>query len=222
MSTASPLPLSAPIRILLADDHPVVLEGLVAILQTQPDFDVIAQATGGEELIHKYKAHQPDLILLDLEMPDLDGVATLKRLQAIDPAVRAIAFTAFDTDERIVEAVKAGVQGYLLKGVPRRELFDAIRVVHRGGSLLQPVVASKLMRQMQKPSALSPNPLTEREQEVLLLLAQGLQNREIAEQLTVTERTVKFHVSAILGKLEAGNRTEAVAIAVQRGWVERG
>ena len=222
MSTASPLPVSAPIRILIADDHPVVLEGLVAILQTQPDFDVIAQATGGEELIHKYKAHQPDLILLDLEMPDLDGVATLKRLQAIDPAVRAIAFTAFDTDERIVEAVKAGVQGYLLKGVPRKELFDAIRVVHRGGSLLQSVVASKLMRQMQKPSALSPNPLTEREQEVLLLLAQGLQNREIAERLTVTERTVKFHVSAILGKLESGNRTEAVAIAVQRGWVERG
>ncbi len=222
MSTASPLPVSAPIRILIADDHPVVLEGLVAILQTQPDFDVIAQATGGEELIHKYKAHQPDLILLDLEMPDLDGVATLKRLQAIDPAVRAIAFTAFDTDERIVEAVKAGVQGYLLKGVPRKELFDAIRVVHRGGSLLQPVVASKLMRQMQKPSALSPNPLTEREQEVLLFLAQGLQNREIAERLTVTERTVKFHVSAILGKMEAGNRTEAVAIAVQRGWVERG
>lgn len=222
MSTASPLPVSASIRILIADDHPVVLEGLVAILQTQPDFDVIAQATGGEELIHKYKAHQPDLILLDLEMPDLDGVATLKRLQAIDPAVRAIAFTAFDTDERIVEAVKAGVQGYLLKGVPRKELFEAIRVVHRGGSMLQPVVASKLMRQMQKPSALSPNPLTEREQEVLLLLAQGLQNREIAEQLTVTERTVKFHVSAILGKLEAGNRTEAVAIAVQRGWVERG
>lgn len=222
MSTASPLPASTPIRILIADDHPVVLEGLVAILQTQPDFDVVAQATGGEELIHKFNAHRPDLILLDLEMPDLDGVATLKRLQAIDPAVRAIAFTAFDTDERIVEAVKAGVQGYLLKGVPRKELFDAIRAVHRGGSLLQPVVASKLMRQMQNPSALSPNPLTEREQEVLLLLAQGLPNREIAERLTVTERTVKFHVSAILGKLEAGNRTEAVAIAAQRGWVALG
>lgn len=222
MSTASPLPASAPIRILIADDHPVVLEGLVAILQTQPDFDVVAQATGGEELIHKFNAHRPDLILLDLEMPDLDGVATLKRLQAIDPAVRAIAFTAFDTDERIVEAVKAGVQGYLLKGVPRKELFDAIRAVHRGGSLLQPLVASKLMRQMQNPPALSPNPLTEREQEVLLLLAQGLPNREIAERLTVTERTVKFHVSAILGKLEAGNRTEAVAIAAQRGWVALG
>lgn len=222
MSTAHSPASSAPIRILIADDHPVVLEGLVAILQTQPDFAVVAQATGGEESVHKFRAHRPDVVLLDLEMPDLDGVATLRRLQAINPGVRAIVFTAFDTDERIVEAVKAGVQGYLLKGVPRKELFDAIRVVYGGGSLLQPVVASKLMRQMQNPSAAPANPLTEREQEVLSLLSQGLQNREIAERLTVTERTIKFHVSAILGKLAAGNRTEAVAIAAQRGWVEIG
>lgn len=213
---------SAPIRILIADDHPVVLDGLVAILQTQPDFEVVAQATSGEESVAKFRAYRPDLVLLDLEMPDLDGVATLRRLQAVDPSVRAIVFTAFDTDERIVEAVKAGVQGYLLKGVPRRELFEAIRVVHGGGSLLQPVVASKLLRQMQSPSPAPANPLTEREREVLLLLAQGLSNRQIAETLTVTERTVKFHVSAILGKLAVSNRTEAVAVAAQRGWVELG
>lgn len=222
MATDAPPADSAPIRILIADDHPVVLDGLVAILQTQPDFEVIAQATSGEESVAKFRAYRPDLVLLDLEMPDLDGVATLKRLQAIDPSVRAIVFTAFDTDERIVEAVKAGVQGYLLKGVPRRDLFDAIRVVHGGGSLLQPVVASKLLRQMQNPSAAVANPLTEREREVLLLLAQGLPNRQIAEALTVTERTVKFHVSAILGKLAVSNRTEAVAVAAQRGWVELG
>lgn len=222
MATDAPPADSAPIRILIADDHPVVLDGLVAILQTQPDFQVVAQATSGEESVAKFRAYRPDLVLLDLEMPDLDGVATLKRLQAVDPSVRAIVFTAFDTDERIVEAVKAGVQGYLLKGVPRRELFDAIRVVHGGGSLLQPVVASKLLRQMQNPSAAVANPLTEREREVLLLLAQGLPNRQIAEALTVTERTVKFHVSAILDKLAASNRTEAVAVAAQRGWVELG
>lgn len=222
MATDAPPADSAPIRILIADDHPVVLDGLVAILQTQPDFEVVAQATSGEESVAKFRAYRPDLVLLDLEMPDLDGVATLQQLQAVDPSVRAIVFTAFDTDERIVEAVKAGVQGYLLKGIPRRELFDAIRVVHGGGSLLQPVVASKLLRQMQNPSAAAANPLTEREREVLLLLAQGLPNRQIAEALTVTERTVKFHVSAILGKLAASNRTEAVAVAAQRGWVDLG
>jgi DNA-binding NarL/FixJ family response regulator len=211
--------MSSKIRILIGDDHPVVLDGLLAILETQPDFDVVAQATGGEELIHKFNAHRPDLVLLDLEMPDVDGVEALRRLKAIAPDVRAIAFTAFDTDERIVEAVKAGVQGYLLKGSPRDQLFSAIRIVHSGGSLLQPIVASKLMRQFQDQPSAQTNPLTEREQEVLVLLAQGLPNKEIADALHVTERTVKFHVSAILGKLDAGNRTEAVTIAAQRGWV---
>jgi DNA-binding NarL/FixJ family response regulator len=211
--------MSSKIRILIADDHPVVLDGLLAILETQPDFDVVAQANGGEELIHKFNAHRPDLVLLDLEMPDVDGVEALRRLKAIAPDVRAIAFTAFDTDERIVEAVKAGVQGYLLKGSPRDQLFSAIRIVHRGGSLLQPIVASRIMRQFQDQPSAQTNPLTEREQEVLVLLAQGLPNKEIADALHVTERTAKFHVSAILGKLGAGNRTEAVTIAAQRGWV---
>ncbi len=211
--------MTAKIRILIADDHPVVLDGLVAILETQPDFEVVAQATGGEDAVHKFNAHRPDVVLLDLEMPDVDGVEALRRMKAIAPDVRAIVFTAFDTDERIVEAVKAGVQGYLLKGAPRDQLFNAIRVVNAGGSLLQPVVVSKLMRQMQSPSADPDNPLTEREQEVLTLLAQGLQNKEIAARLAVTERTVKFHVSAILGKLAADNRTEAVALAAQRGLI---
>lgn len=214
--------MSAKIRILIADDHPVVLDGLAAILETQPDFDVVAQAGGGEDLVHKFNAHRPDLVLLDLEMPGVDGVEALRRMQAISPSVRAIAFTAFDTDERIVEAIKAGVQGYLLKGAPREQLFNAIRVVHGGGSLLEPIVASKLMRQFQQPSTAQAPPLTEREQEVLDLLAQGLQNKEIAAHLHVSERTVKFHVSAILAKLGAGNRTEAVTIAAQRGWVELG
>jgi DNA-binding NarL/FixJ family response regulator len=207
------------IRILVADDHPVVRDGLIAILGTQPDFEVVGKAATGLEVIEQARLLQPDVILLDLEMPEMDGVEALRRLRQINPRIRAIAFTAFDTDERIVGAVQAGAQGYLLKGAPREEIFNAVRVVHAGGSLLQPVVASKLRRQVsQEPDAAEP--LTPREQAVLQRLAQGLQNKEIAAELVITERTVKFYVSSILSKLGAGNRTEAVTIAVQKGLVK--
>jgi DNA-binding NarL/FixJ family response regulator len=211
------------IRILVADDHPIVRDGLVAILSTQPDFDVVAEAGDGREVLAQVAQSQPDIVLLDLEMPQLDGVETLRRLRERHPQTRVIIFTAFDTDERILAAVQAGAQGYLLKGAPRHEVFNAIRVVHEGGSLLQPVVASKLLRQMSAPAAGDAGmaePLTPREQEVLNYLAQGLQNKEIAQKLVISERTVKFHVSSILTKLEAGNRTEAVAVAAQRGLIE--
>lgn len=212
--------MSDPIRILLADDHPVVRDGLVAILSTQSDFEVVGEAGNGRFAIQLVQELNPDLILLDLEMPEMDGVETLQTLRAANPDVRVIVFTAFDTDERILTAVQAGAQGYLLKGVPRQELFNAIRVVHGGGSLLQPVIASKLLRQVSQEPAPSVETLTPRELEVLELLAQGLQNKEIAVALVISERTVKFHVSAILNKLDAGNRTEAVAIAAQRGLVK--
>jgi DNA-binding NarL/FixJ family response regulator len=211
------------IRILVADDHPIVRDGLVAILSTQPDLDVVAEAGDGQEVLAQVAQSQPDVVLLDLEMPQLDGVETLRRLRERHPQTRVIIFTAFDTDERILAAVQAGAQGYLLKGAPRQEVFNAIRVVHEGGSLLQPVVASKLLRQMSAPAAGDAglvDPLTPREQEVLNYLAQGLQNKEIAQKLVISERTVKFHVSSILTKLEAGNRTEAVAVAAQRGLID--
>ena len=207
----------APIRLLVADDHPIVRDGLVAVLSTQSDFEVVGEASDGRQVVDQAVALQPDVIFLDLEMPGMDGVQTLEALRALDKPVRSIVFTAFDTDERIVEAVKAGARGYLLKGAPRAELFNAVRVVHDGGSLLQPVIASKLMQRMAQPAPDLPEALTEREQEVLALLAQGKTNREIAEQLVVTERTAKFHVSSILGKLGAGNRTEAVVLAQERG-----
>ncbi|HSM55988.1 MAG TPA: response regulator transcription factor [Candidatus Sulfomarinibacteraceae bacterium] len=215
--------MSDTIRILVADDHPVVRDGLVAILSTQQDLQVVAEAGSGEEVLTRVDQTRPDVILLDLEMPEMDGVATLRRLREEDPEARVIIFTAFDSDERILAAVQAGAQGYLLKGAPREEVFNAIRVVYEGGSLLQPVVASKLLKQMsqnQTPAAGQLEPLTPREQEVLQLLAQGLQNKEIAAELVISERTVKFHVSSILGKLGAGNRTEAVAVAVQHGLVK--
>jgi DNA-binding NarL/FixJ family response regulator len=210
------------IRILVADDHPVVRDGLVAILSTQPDFEVVGEAGTGPEAIERAQQLQPEVMLLDLEMPGADGVEVLRQLQAANLAVRVIVFTAFDTDERILGAVQAGAQGYLLKGAPRQELFQAVRVVHAGGSLLQPVVASKLLRQVSQPNhhnaAISD--LTPREMEVLHLLAQGRLNKEIAAQLVISERTVKFHVSSIMGKLGAGNRTEVVSLAAQQGLIE--
>lgn len=210
------------IRILVADDHPIVRDGLIAILSTQADFEIVGKASTGVEAIAQADVLKPDVLLLDLEMPEMDGVQALRHLRDAHSPVRAIVFTAFDTDERIVGAVQAGAQGYLLKGAPREEIFNAIRVVHAGGSLLQPIVASKLLRQviLDHNGHSSPDALTPREQNVLQLLAQGLQNKEIAVELVITERTVKFYVSSILSKLGAGNRTEAVTIAVQRGLVK--
>lgn len=213
--------MTAPIRVLVADDHPVVRDGLVAILGTQPDFEVVGEAGNGAEAVAQVQALAPDVLLLDLEMPELDGVAVLRRLREIGAAVRVVVFTAFDTDERILDAVQAGAQGYLLKGAPREELFNAVRVVHGGGSLLQPIVASKLLKRVRHdPQARAAEALTGRELEVLRLLAQGLQNKEIAASLVISERTVKFHVSSVLSKLGAGNRTEAVKIAARHGLIK--
>ncbi len=226
------------IRILLADDHPIVREGLRAVLETQPDFEVVGtpqQAANGDEALRLAQQLHPDILLLDLEMPVMDGVETIRRLRQQSQAgasrdrhtsPRIIVFTAFDNDERIIAALEAGANGYLLKGAPREEIFNAIRVTMQGGSLLQPLIASKLLRHVgqynERAATTSPallEPLTERELEVLALLAQGMPNKEIAARLVISERTAKFHVSSIMGKLGATNRTEAVSLAAQKGLI---
>ncbi len=219
------------VRIVLADDHPIVREGLRAVLETQSDFEVIAECASGDEVLRNAAETQPDVILLDLEMPVMDGVEAIRRLRQLPHIPRIIVFTAFDNDERIIHAIQAGANGYLLKGAPRDEIFHAIRLAMEGGSLLQPVVASKLLRHVggrpqnselitrQAGPMAHIEELTERELEVLRLLAQGMPNKEIAANLVISERTAKFHVSSIMSKLGATNRTEAVALAAQHGLI---
>lgn len=203
------------LRLLIVDDHPVVRDGLRAMLATQPDFAVVGEAGTGAEALAAAARLRPDVVLMDLEMPGLDGVEAIRRLRQADASVQVVVLTAFDTDERIVAAVQAGAQGYLLKGAPRQEIFAAIRAVGAGGALIPPLVASKLLRRVR--AADRPDALTPREREVLALVAEGLSNQGIAERLFISERTVKFHVSSILSKLGASNRTEAVALARERG-----
>jgi DNA-binding NarL/FixJ family response regulator len=208
------------IRIVIADDHPVVRDGLVAMLETQPDFDVTGQAGAGSDALALVAEKDPDVLLLDLEMPGLDGVGVLQRLRGAGARTRVIIFTVFDTDERIIAAVEAGAAGYLLKGAPRAEVFAAVREVAAGGSLLAPVAASAVLRRVRGETNADGPSLTPREAEVLSHLARGGSNKRIAAALGISERTVKFHVSSIIAKLGATNRTDAVTRAAHAGLIE--
>ena len=212
--------LEAPIRIVVADDHPVVRDGLVAMLRADPAFDIVGEAANGAEAVRLVEATAPDVLLLDLEMPGLDGVAVLRRLRESGSRTRAIVFTVFDTDERIIAAVEAGAVGYLLKGAPRADVFSAVRIVAAGGSLLAPLATSAVLRRVrgEAPPVTGPS-LTPRERTVLEHLAHGLGNKQIAAQLGISDRTVKFHVSAVFAKLGAANRTDAVTRAAQAGLI---
>ncbi len=204
------------IRILIADDHPVVREGLTAIIERQPDMTVVAEAENGRRAVELALAHEPDVILMDLRMPELSGVEAIARVHARLPGCGLIVLTTYDGDQDIVRALQAGARAYLLKDTFRAELLAAIRAVHSGERRIPPAVARRLAEHVANPG------LTPRELEVLRLMAAGHSNRQIARALFVTESTVKGHVNNILGKLGVRHRTHAVTLALKRGIISLG
>ena len=207
------------IRLIIADDHAIVREGLIHLISNRPDMEVIAEAEDGAQAVHLARNLQPDVILLDLIMPHMDGIAAINEIKAEDPDARILILTSFAEEEKVFAAIKAGALGYLLKDSSPLALIDAIYDVHRGDASLHPSIARKLIRELNKPPDLPPtdDPLTEREVEVLKLVAQGLSNQEIADRLYISPRTVGVHVGHILGKLHLANRTQAALYALREG-----
>jgi DNA-binding NarL/FixJ family response regulator len=204
------------IRVLVVDDHPIVRQGLVGVLSDESDLEVVGEAASGREAIALVSRLRPDVVLLDLEMPELDGVEAIPMLKSANPSVEILVFTAYDTDERVLGAIRGGARGYLLKGASADEIARGIRSVVAGGSYLEPRVASKLVAEVNAPRRNAVT-LSAREHEVLRLVADGLPTKQIATSLSISERTVKFHVNSIFHKLGAENRAQAVAVAAQRG-----
>jgi DNA-binding NarL/FixJ family response regulator len=202
------------IRILVADDHPVVLEGLSGMLAGQPDFEVIGLAADGDTAVIMHGSLAPDVTLMDLRMPGLDGVGAIKAIKAQQPPSRIIVLTTYDSDTDILRAIEAGATGYLLKDAPREELFHAIRAAARGDSVLAPAVAARLMSRMRAPAEEN---LSAREIEVLQLVATGASNKEIGKSLHISTATVKTHLIHIYGKLGVDDRTAAVTTALEKG-----
>ena len=208
-----------PIKILIADDHPVVREGLISMISHEQGFQVIGEARNGLEALTKTEELKPDVVLMDLRMPEMDGVEAIRQIAAIEPSVKFIILTTFSDDEDIFRGIEAGARAYLLKDAPREDLFKAIRAVYQGESLIQPVIASRLLDRFAELSKQSQSPeiLTERETEVLKLIAKGAANKEIASQLNISNSTVKTHIASIFQKLGTNDRTEAVTQAMKRG-----
>ncbi len=211
--------MSEPIRVLIVDDHAIVRKGIAALLATEPAIDVVGEAENGRQAITEAHTLRPDVILMDLVMPEMDGIAAIRHITANQPETRILVLTSFSSDDRIFTAIKAGALGYLLKDSGPKELVDAIYQVHRGESSLHPVVARRLLQELAKPA---PKPttataLTDREMEVLQLVAQGHGNRQIAAELNIKEATVRTHVSNILSKLHLDSRTQAALYALREG-----
>ena len=204
------------IKVLIADDHTVVRKGIRALLETEPGITVVGEAADGEDAIHKALALKPDVILMDLVMPKLDGVQAIKELREKLPEIKVLVLTSFAEDRRIVAAIEAGALGYLLKDSSPEDLVRAIREVHRGESSLHPKVAQQLVKKLQRPAEEPEREeLTARERKVLALIARGLSNREIARELSISEPTVRTHVSNILRKLGLKSRTQAALYALR-------
>jgi NarL family two-component system response regulator LiaR len=207
------------IRILIVDDHAVVREGLRALIDARPDMELVGEAVDGVEAVQKARSLQPDVILLDLVMPRKGGIEAIDEIKEESPSARILVLTSFAEDDKVFPAIKAGALGYLLKDSSAQELLRAIRDVYQGEPTMHPTIARKLMRELQRPPDLPPteDPLTEREVEVLRFVAQGLSNQEIADRFVISERTVRTHVTNILGKLHLANRTQAALYALREG-----
>ena len=210
------------IKLLIVDDHTVVREGIGAMLRREPDFKIVGEASNGLEAVDKARDLSPDVILMDLRMPELDGVEAITRIKADNQEIKFIILTTYSDDEYIFRGIAAGARAYLLKDAPREELFKAIRAVSRGESLIQPVVASRVLDKLAELSRKTPaaDVLSEREIEVLRLMAKGVSNKDIADHLSITQSTVKTHITSIFQKLNVTTRTEAVTTAFKKGIIQ--
>lgn len=212
------------IRILIADDHAIVREGLRFLLMTEPGMTLVGEAGDGEAAVQQFRVLRPDVTLLDLMMPRKDGIGAIDDIKQEDPTARILVLTSFAEDEKLFPAIKAGALGYLLKDSSPQELLRAIREVYAGESYLHPTIARKLIQELNRSAEPerppTPDPLSERELEVLVLIAEGLSNQEIADRLVISERTVRNHVGNILSKLHLANRTQAALYAIGQGWAK--
>ena len=207
------------VRIVIVDDHPVVRAGLRDMLSGEPDFEVVGEAGDGSEALALISHLDPDVALMDLRMPGVDGVQAIAAISTDHPNTHVLVLTTYDSDADILRAVEAGATGYLLKDTPRDELYDAVRATAKGRSVLAPVVTTRLMKKMREPAS---EKLSDRETEVLSLVARGLSNREIARGLHLSEATVKTHLIHVFGKLNVADRTAAVTVALERGIIRLG
>jgi NarL family two-component system response regulator LiaR len=214
----------APIRVLIVDDHAIVRKGIRALLDQVEQIEVVGEARDGQEAVTRAASLRPDVILMDLVMPEMDGIAAIRHITADQPEARILVLTSFTGDDQVFPAIKAGALGYLLKDSDPEELLAAIESVHHGEPSLSPAIAQKVLVELRQPSDRppTPDPLTDREVEVIRLVAKGLSNQEIAERLTVTEATVRAHVSNILSKLHLANRTQAALYALREGLASLG
>ena len=208
------------IRIFIADDHAIIRKGIRAMLETVPDIELVGEAVNGREAVSGVEKLRPDVVLMDLVMPDMDGIEAIRRIKAQQPKACILVLTTFAGEDKIFPAIKAGALGYHLKDASPEELVQAIRQVYRGQPSLHPIIARKVLQELASPAAErppTPEPLTQREVEVLQLVAQGLDNQEIADKLVISEATVRTHVSNILGKLQLASRTQAALYALREG-----
>jgi len=211
--------MSERIRILVTDDHAIIRKGIRAMLEIVPDMEVVGEAADGQTGVAQAVALRPDVILMDLVMPEMDGIEAIRQIKVQQPEARILVLTSFAGDDKVFPAIKAGALGYHLKDSDPEELVQAIRQVHRGEASLHPMIARKLLQELARPleQPPTPDPLTQRELEVLRLVAQGLDNQEIADRLVISEATVRTHVSNILSKLHLASRTQAALYALREG-----